>query len=67
MSKQSDAKERQRWMKDPMSCATCGQCVENRKARCAFEGDTFVKVLRSCGVGGFAVKPSNSCNDWVKC
>jgi hypothetical protein len=64
MSKQSDAKIKQGWSKEPRCCETCLDCDKTSSPRAAYPGDDGVHVTRKCGPGGFAVKPRNSCNLW---
>lgn len=59
MSKQGDAKLRQRFRKSPDTCSNCVN-FESQEVTNQY-GWTDVRNMR-CGIGGFKVNKTNTCN-----
>jgi hypothetical protein len=63
MSKQSEAKAKQGYTTDMM---ICGNCVHFKSVQEPMQGYPQFTVERNkrCGIGGFAVKKTATCNEF---
>lgn len=69
MSKQSEAKSRQKYVDKLIPC-TCSNCAHFRFEKKTAPGQCgypdYVSYINfRCGIGGFAVKKMSSCSEWA--
>jgi hypothetical protein len=68
MSKQSEAKQKQGYDKKPKSrvCSNCRHYMSDFITQKNLYGDYEEEKNKRCGLGGFAVKKTATCNEFKK-